>query len=221
MNNMVERLTPLRQDAAPLRKQIIASLRSAIEVGRLKPGERLIERELCEQLNVSRTSLREALRELHAIGVLSSMDNRGIAVGCPTAEEAGNIYALRAVVEALVASQFVDRAGDDEFVQLTELGAALREAYVSKSVERIIGAKRAFYDCMCIGARNIEALDIIDRLTLRTSGLRSRSLARKERQVESIKEIEAIITAIEARDRDRAAAAASRHVENAAQSALL
>ena len=56
------RLVPLQQPSAPLRSKIIAALRNAIETGVLVPGQRLIEKDLCEQLGVSRTSLREALR---------------------------------------------------------------------------------------------------------------------------------------------------------------
>ncbi len=55
-------LAPLRQETAPLRRKIAASLRAAIESGGLPPGARLVEKDLCQQLNVSRTSLREAIR---------------------------------------------------------------------------------------------------------------------------------------------------------------
>ena len=213
-------LVPLRQESAPLRNQIIATLRSAIETGALQPGARLIERDLCEQLNVSRTSLREALRELQALGVLSSTENRGLVVGTVTPEEASNVYSIRAVLEALVVGQFVDLADDEDLDQIALLGGALKKAYASGSVERILKAKRAFYDCICSGAQNALAFDIINRLTLRTSSLRSRSLARKERQQQSIKEIDAILAAVAARNIEAAKIAAAAHVENAAQSAL-
>jgi DNA-binding GntR family transcriptional regulator len=213
-------LVPLRQESAPLRNQIIATLRSAIETGALQPGARLIERDLCEQLNVSRTSLREALRELQALGVLSSTENRGLVVGTVTPEEASNVYSIRAVLEALVVGQFVDLADDEALDQIALLGGALKKAYASGSVERILKAKRAFYDCICSGAQNALAFDIINRLTLRTSSLRSRSLARKERQQQSIKEIDAILAAVAARNIEAAKIAAAAHVENAAQSAL-
>jgi len=216
----VARLAPLRQDPAPLRNQIIASLRSAIETGVLQPGERLVERDLCEQLGVSRTSLREALRELQALGVLSATESRGLGVATLGAGEAANVYAIRSVLEALVVGQFVEQASDEEVDQLAGLGETLKKAYASGSVERIIRAKRAFYDCICTGARNAIAFDLINRLTLRTSSLRSRSVARKERQATSVKEIDAIIDAIERRDVEAAKAAATVHVENSAHSAL-
>jgi DNA-binding GntR family transcriptional regulator len=216
----IGKLTPLHQQPAPLRNKIIAALRSAIETGLLQPGARLVERDLCEQLAVSRTSLREALRELQAIGVLTQTENRGLAVVVPTAEDAGNAYRLRAVVEALTVEQFIERADDAQHDQLAADGLALKKAYLSGSVERILRCKRQFYDCICAGANNDLALDIISRLVLRTSSLRSRSLARKERQEQSVKEIDAILNAIRGKNVIAAKAAATIHVENAARSAL-
>src|ERR1700761_3577280 len=109
------RLAPLQHQAAPLRNKIISALRRAIETGLLQPGARLVERDLCEQLNVSRTSLREALRELQAEGVLTHIDNRGLVVGTLTREEAQNAYSIRAVLEALIVAQFIEHADEDEF----------------------------------------------------------------------------------------------------------
>jgi DNA-binding GntR family transcriptional regulator len=62
--NKIIELSSLKQEFAPLRRKIIAELSRAIERGLLKPGERLIKKDLCAQLIVSRTCLREALREL-------------------------------------------------------------------------------------------------------------------------------------------------------------
>ena len=216
----IGKLAPLHQQAAPLRNKIVTALRSAIETGLLRPGERLVERNLCEQLAVSRTSLREALRELQAVGVLTHTENRGLAVVVPTPEDAQNAYRLRAVVEALAVEQFIERADGADRDQLAADGLALKKAYLSGSVERILASKRQFYDCICSGAKNGLALDIINRLVLRTSSLRSRSLARKERQQQSVKEIEAILAGIHRKDVAAAKAAATRHVENAARSAL-
>jgi DNA-binding GntR family transcriptional regulator len=214
------KLAPLQHQSAPLRNKIISSLRNAIETGLLKPGARLIERDLCEQLNVSRTSLREALRELAADGVLSHTGNRGLYVRVLTPEEARNAYSIRAVLEALVVEQFIQRADDDEVNKLFIDGAALKDAYLSGVVDRILATKRVFFDRICLGAQNNMAFDIINRLVLRTSNLRSRSVARQERQLESVTEIENLLTAIRARNIPAARKAAMVHVEKAALSAL-
>ena len=96
----------------------------------------------------------------------------------------------------------------------------LKAAYRSGAVDRILVAKRQFYDRLCTGAENALAFDIINRLVLRTSALRSRSMARPMRQKQSIVEIGAIVNAVHARDADAASLAAGQHVENSMASAF-
>jgi DNA-binding GntR family transcriptional regulator len=214
------RLSPVEHQSAPLRNKIIVALRSAIETGVLKPGARLVERDLCEQLNVSRTSLREALRELQADGVLFQTGARGLSVGVVDRDEAANAYRIRSVLEALVVEQFIERADERDLRNLVKDAEALKTAYRSGDVARILVSKRQFYDRICSGAQNALAFDIINRLVLRTSSLRSRSLARKPRQAQSVDEIDAIVEAIRARDVAAARRAAATHVENAMASAF-
>lgn len=222
MDLMVEgRLAPLRQEPAPLRHKIIASLRRAIELGHLEPGARLVEKSLCEQLDVSRTSLREALRELQAEGILTQTANRGLAVVRVSRQDAENIYRIRSVLEPLIVEQFIERAAPDHVTDLKRRRDKLTAAYRSGDLGQIVSAKRAFYDRICTGAQNPIAFDILTRLTLLTSALRSRSLMRPVRQKESIREIDALVRAIESREVAPARAAAARHVDGAARSAFL
>jgi DNA-binding GntR family transcriptional regulator len=213
-------LAPLKQQSAPLRNQIIASLRKAIELGFLAPGTRLVEKDLCAQLGVSRTSLREALRELQAEGILEYTATRGLAVSAISREDAANVYRIRAVLEALVVEQFIEKADGAAVAALARDAESLTVAYRSGELEQIVVAKRAFYDRICTGADNPVAFDIITRLILRTSSLRAPSLLRKERQQESIKEIDALVRFIERRDIDAARKTAAAHVDHAARSAL-
>lgn len=214
----IAKLAPVEHQSAPLRNKIIAALRSAIETGVLQPGARLVERDLCAQLNVSRTSLREALRELQAEGILFQTGARGLSVGVVDRDEAANAYRIRAVLEALAVEQFIERAGESDLKSLVRDADALKAAYRSGDVAKILVSKRRFYDRICSGAQNALAFDLINRLVLRTSSLRSRSLARKERQAQSVAEIDAIVDAIRARDVAGAREAAAAHVNNAMNS---
>src|SRR3546814_6651327 len=90
----------------------------------------------------------------------------------------------------------------------------------SANAERIVGAKRDFYDRICSGARNPIAFDLLNKLTLLTSPLRRRSVVRPERQSQSIAEIDEIVEAIVRKDVPAAKASAAKHVSNSAQSAL-
>jgi DNA-binding GntR family transcriptional regulator len=221
MNEMLDRgLSPIRQESAPLRSRIIESMRRAIERGTLKPGERLVEKDLCQLLGVSRTSLREALRELEAEGVIAPAPRRGLTVARISRRDAENIYRIRGDVEALIVEQFVQVATDEQVETLLHLCRGLVDAYRRGDFVAIVEAKRSFYGHMCKVADNDIALVLLSRLTLRTAQLRSRSVVRPERQAESIKEIEALGQAILKRDIDGARRAAKAHVEHAASSAL-
>lgn len=216
----VEPFGPLKQESAPLRNKIMQSLRRAIETGYLEPGTRLVEKDLCQQLNVSRTSLREALRQLQAEGVLTDLNNRGLAVVTVTSEDAENIYRIRGVLEPMIVEQFIENAPDAELEGLKAHSERLKAAYQLGTAEEIVAIKRDFYDRICSGARNQIAFDLLKKLTLLTSPLRRRSVVRPERRKQSIAEIEQIVDAILRRDKTAAHAAAEKHVANSARSAL-
>ena len=124
----VVKLSPVRHQSAPLRNKIIAALRSAIETGILAPGTRLIEKDLCDQLNVSRTSLREALRELQAEGIFEQFSARGLTIGKISREDAENAYRIRSVLEALVVEQFIEKADEAQVRELVREAEALKLA---------------------------------------------------------------------------------------------
>jgi DNA-binding GntR family transcriptional regulator len=144
MNAPLRALGPVQHESAPLRNKIIDALRRAIESGVLRPGTRLVEKDLCGQLSVSRTSLREALRQLQAEGLLVQLANRGLAVVEVSAADAANIYRVRGVIEALIVEQFVENASDDDVAALRRQSVAVRQAYLSGDPDRIMQAKRDF-----------------------------------------------------------------------------
>src|SRR5215813_6435109 len=83
-----------------LRGLALEKMRDAILDFRLRPGERLVERTLCERLGVSRTVVREVLRHLEAEGLVESIPQQGPAVARPDPARAAQIYEIRALLEA-------------------------------------------------------------------------------------------------------------------------
>jgi len=213
------RLGPVVQESAPLRRKIAASLRRGVQTGALRPGARLVEKDLCQELNVSRTSLREALRELEAEGLLVT-GPRGVIVAKITENEARNIYRVRGALEGLVAEQFALRAGEQDLANLADVVDALSHAYAENDFAAIVSEKDRFYEILCIGADNQIVLDLLTRLNSRINRLRSLSRANPARGVSSLREIKTIALALKARDAAGAKAAAVRHVEQAAAAAL-
>jgi DNA-binding GntR family transcriptional regulator len=219
--NSKESLAPIRVESAPLRSKIIESIRHAIEHGVLKPGDRLIEKDLCERLEVSRTSLREALRELEAEGIVARVSARGLTVVKISLHDAANIYRIRAQIEALIFQQFTENATDAQLLTLESIFAELIAAYDQGTFLAISQAKARWHNHICEIAQNQIARNILSRLTLRTAQLRNRSVVRKERQKQSIIELQALMNAIKKRDVTAASEAARRHVINASASALM
>jgi len=214
-------LSPIHVEAAPLRIKIIDAIRRAIEHGTLKPGDRLIEKELCEQLGVSRTSLREALRELQAEGVIASVSARGLTVVEISRRDARDIYLIRARVEALIFEQFAEKATDAEMHELGKIYQELITAYNNGTFSAISEAKARWHNYVCEVTQNSIAKNLLSRLTLRTAQLRNRSVIRTERQAQRIAEVTTLMEARKTRDLAATAAAAQRHVLSASDSALI
>ncbi|MCK0198921.1 GntR family transcriptional regulator [Ancylobacter sp. 6x-1] len=210
---------PLAQESAPLRRRLVATLRGLIANGTLPAGRRLIETELCAELRVSRTVLREALRELEADGLLVA-GARGLSVAVLSRAEAQNIYAVRRALEGLIARQFCERAPEIALAALALAHRRLIGAYEADDLAGLLDAKLAFYRALCQGAENLVVLELVERLNARISLLRARSLAQPARKNASLAEIGGLVEALIARDADAAEALAARHIANAAAAAL-
>jgi DNA-binding GntR family transcriptional regulator len=212
-------LVPLKLEAAPLRRKISAALRRAIETGELKPGDRLVEKDLCQELNVSRTSLREALRELQAEKLVVAVP-RGLVVAEISEEDAANIYQVRAALEGLVAAQFAQMANALDVDKLKTALQRLEDAYRARDFEKILDAKKSFYDAICRGAKNAVVRDLLDHLGSRINQLRATSRQDDKRWIASLTELKKLAGALFARNPKAARAAAIKHVDAAARTAL-
>jgi DNA-binding GntR family transcriptional regulator len=203
-----------------LREQVAERLRLAIATGKFPPGARLIERELCEMTGVSRTSLREALRELQADGLITQQPNKGLSVSVISEETARSIYEVRATLEGLAARLFARNSTTQQMRELRLSVDRLAEVYDNFSSEAFIAAKTRFYDILLEGAGNPVAADMLRRIHTRVSQLRVVSLSSATRAQQSIRELREFLDALEKRDEERAWQVCVAHVEAAATAAL-
>src|ERR1700693_3926359 len=119
----------LRITDAPalLRDQALQRRRDAIISGHFAPGARLIERELCAQMGVSRTSIREVLRGLEAESLITIEPRRGPIVARLNRKQIAEIYDVRAMLESAVIRIFTERANDTQIAYLRKLNDDLYE----------------------------------------------------------------------------------------------
>jgi GntR family transcriptional regulator, trigonelline degradation regulator len=190
--------------AAPLRRQVLHELRQSIISGRLNPGERLVERELISMMGVSRTVIREALRQLESEGLVAIIPNKGPVVRTLTIEEAQDLYAIRAVLEGLAARRFTEHAEDSHIDQLDRALQQVAEAYQTGDPEKILATKNGFYDVLFTGAKSQTLSSMIALLHGRIRRWRGIGLSHpqrsKHRQQESLYNLRAMVQAVRARD---------------------
>jgi DNA-binding GntR family transcriptional regulator len=207
-------------DRALIRDKAVDRLRSAILSGRYRPGTRLIERELCDLMGVSRTSVREALRTLQSERLITVRPRSGPEVAAIGVKEAKDIYEMRTLLEGAAARLFVERASDREVAELSRLSTAFGAAVAKSDMARMIKIMAEFYECLFAGVRNEAMSDYSRQLHARVNFLRMTSMSKSGRSPNSVREIADIVAAIARRDADAAERAAADHVRNAAASAI-
>lgn len=203
-----------------LRFEVEKYLRQAIITGQYKSGERLIERELCELLKVSRASLREALRTLEAEKLIYITPYRGPVVATINKKEAEDLLALRALVEGYAAREFAKHASDE---QIQELGKALKAMLAeasSKNQQKLVKAKAHFYDVLLNGTENNLLAEIHFSLLRRGSLLRNTSIDRPERLSHALEEVQELYQSIAKRDPELSQKAAENHIREIEKFAL-
>jgi DNA-binding GntR family transcriptional regulator len=203
-----------------LRMQVERFIRDAIASGQFKPGARLVEREICEMLHISRPPLREALRALEAEKLIHIIPNKGPVVASISLQEAREVYAMRALLESYATREFTQKA-DDAMVR--SLAAAVRELRAeAKSGERkrLLAAKTRFYQILYQGCGNRLLVEILQGLLTRINLLRATSLAQPERIAPSLAEIDGIVDAIRERNAAKSERLAREHIVNAQAAAL-
>lgn len=205
---------------ATLRHVVQDKLRDAIAWGRFRPGERLVERELCELTGVGRTSIREALRQLEAEGIVVTVPHRGPVVRSITQEEARQLYEVRAMLEGYAGRMFAERSSDAEIDALRQTLERLEEAAMAEDRRRLIEAKAEFYAVLTEGCKNGVVQQLLTQLHNQITLLRATSMTQPGRIEESIRELRDIWNAIAARDGAKAEWACVRHIEQAAKIAV-
>ena len=208
-------LSRIEQQPTTLRDVVLERLRDAIIGGVFKPGDRLVERVLCEKLGVSRTVVRETLRYLDAEGLVTHVPNRGPMVAEMSWEDAQQIYDIRLKLETDAAMACARNMTPDLERRLNAALADLQSAGQDQAPGALFKAATQFYALIFEGAQHNIAWEIVQRLNSRISRLRILTLTSDNRELPGPAHMQAIYTAIIGRDPDAALAAVTEHLHEA------
>lgn len=199
-----------------VRQLAVEKLRLAILSGHFKPGEKLVEHDLCEMLGVSRPSVREALLSLEGEKLITIIPNRGPFVPSLDWSEAEEIYQVRELLEGEAAALCCAKISEEQLGLLSDALDAFEAAVLSQDAAGRIASTTRFYDVILRNCGNRIIEQTLLGLRARVNFLRERSMSDPARGIASLHEMRDIYEAIVARVPKRARAAATAHVRRAA-----
>lgn len=203
----------LGEEQSPLHDRVVTELRQAILSGRLKPGERLVEERIADELGVSRNPVREAIRALASEGLVEVTARRGAAVAVITEQEAREIIEVRALLEGQNA-RLAARRQDKQIIKRIE--AVLNKgtaAVAARRFDQLFDLNQQFHRELAAAGQNTVLGDLLQKLRERSAMLFSPM--DPARQARFWDEHAAILRAIIDGDERTAATLAAEHVMRA------
>ncbi len=195
-----------------LHDELVDRLREMIHVGELAAGEKIPEKALCEQFQVSRTPLREALKVLAADGLVRLTPNRGASVAALTLQDLEEVFPIIATLEGLSGELACRRISDPEIAEIREMHEEMVRRYEARDLPEYFRLNQAIHRAILESAGNTSLQSVYDNLAGRISRARyvaNMSPARWERAVAEHCEI---LAALEDRDGERLGRVLREHV---------
>jgi DNA-binding GntR family transcriptional regulator len=189
-------------------RRLLAEIRS----GALLPNARLRETELAERLGISRTPVREAIRQLEADGLVVHVPRQGASIRSLDYAEVIELYEMRAVLEGTAARLAARVASDIEIAELTALNADLARATPGPAAQEL---NRQFHRTLLDAARNRFLMKSMSALQKTLLILGPTTLAEPTRAADAVIEHDAVLQGLRGRDASAAETAMRAHVEAA------
>ncbi|MCX7883999.1 MAG: GntR family transcriptional regulator [Caloramator sp.] len=208
------------EDQYSLRGRVYNILRENILNGKYKPGENLIELKLAKELHVSRTPIREAIRQLELEGLVESIPNKGVIVKGITKKDMEDIYRIRVVLEGLAARWAIEQITDDKIKEMKDL-YELMEFYTAKNdIDQIADLNTKFHDIIFSSTNSSILQHILRDFQFYVKWARHESLSTPGRKEQALKEHLNILKAFQDRDAEAAVKHLTIHVENSSKNVL-
>lgn len=198
-----------------LRELTLEKMRQAIVDQYFQPGQRLVERTLCDELGVSRTVVREVLRHLETEGLVQSIPQQGPVVATIDAETTRQVYEMRALLEGHAAAACASRSDDDAVSRLAAAIMLIEAAFKRGDHQAVMEQTNQFYSVMFHAAGETVAWSIVCSLNARINRLRGITIASRERGSSAPGEMHQLLDAIRQRNPEAARDAAQAHVRSA------
>jgi DNA-binding GntR family transcriptional regulator len=211
---LMENLNKLNlDDYKPLRDVVFENLREAIVEGKVKPGQRLMEVQLAEQLGVSRTPVREAIRKLELEGLVIMLPRKGAYVANMSLKDIIDVLEIRASVEGLAASLASERISPDDIKKLEAILKDFEQSAAGSDVETLLKKDVEFHECIFKATNNKKLHQLINSLWEQVYRFRVTYISDYDSTVNIARDHKLILDAIKKGDNEMAKKHATEHIE--------
>ncbi len=208
------------QTGSSLRGKVFTRLQNDILNGKYEPGESLVETKLSEELGVSRTPVREAIRQLELEGLVQSIPNKGVTVNGISSQDIEDIYTIRMLIEGLAARWAAEKITPAELRELKE-ALELEEFYTRKNdAGQLMHFDSRFHDIVFKASKSKPLMQTLSTFHHYVQRARNASLTNPDRAKQVLREHKAILQAIMEHDADKAEKLTTDHVRNASLNLL-
>lgn len=202
------------REYSPIREEVFTMLRQAILTGKLQPGDRLVERELAEQLGVSRTPVREALRKLELENLVTHIPRKGVVVSEISKKDVIEIFDIRASLEGLASSLAAEKATKEDLQGLCELLEQMDAAENERDNEELSELHDHFHKQLFAIADSPRLIQMINSLSDYINRFTKAGYSIPGRRGAAQQEHKDLLECLEAKDPERAKTIAEKHIMN-------
>ncbi|MFW6035549.1 MAG: GntR family transcriptional regulator [Halothermotrichaceae bacterium] len=203
----------------PLRKQVYKVLREAIITAKIAPGTRLTEVEMADQLNVSRTPVREAFRMLELEELIIIIPQEGVFVaGIKSKKEIDDIFQVRIELEGLAAYLAAKNITEEQLEKLNDYSDQIKSCIADNNLKRCIKIDIAFHKIIMEASNNKWLQKFLDSLFEQATRFRTKSLSQENRMETALNDHKRLCQAISDGDSKLASKLAKEHIHGAWES---
>lgn len=200
-----------------LTSKIFHILREDILNDKYKEGEKLGEAKLAEELGVSRTPVREALKQLELNGIVENIPNRGVIVRGISRKDIDDIFAIREAIEGIAASWAVERITDQQLKELKDIHELMEFYAFKKDIHKFAELNTKFHEIIYEATKSRHLEQILRNFQYYMKKIRIKSLQVEGRLNYTIKEHEAVLNAFLEKDATKARECIAAHIRNSRQ----
>ncbi|MFT9497511.1 GntR family transcriptional regulator [Anaerosolibacter sp.] len=197
----------------PIRDIVYENLRKAIMDGKLQPGERIVEKDYAEKMNISRTPIREALRKLEIEGLVQYIPRKGVVVNGFNHEDIVEIYAIRKALEGLAMKYVIQKITEEEIGKLKKLTDCMESSNAAGDYESLFNTCKEFNEVILRASRMPKITGLINTMQEYLERFRRITMSKRTRRESAIQEHKAILQAIIDRDAERAERLVYEHLD--------